>query len=69
MSRPSMMATPNRDTKPTAAEMLKLVPVKYKVQMPPTARASTLDRITTTSSIERKATYSSVKIRHQRQRE
>ena len=37
-----MMATPNSDTKPTAAEMLKLVPVRYNAQMPPIARSNTL---------------------------
>ena len=37
-----MMATPNSDTKPTAADMLKLVPVRYRAQMPPMARSNTL---------------------------
>ena len=37
-----MIATPKSEMKPTAAEMLKLVPVKYKAQTPPIARANTL---------------------------
>ena len=58
-----MMATPNSDTKPTAAEMLKLVPVRYSAQMPPMARARTLLSTTTASRNERKAVYSRMKIR------
>ena len=50
-----MMATPNSDTKPTAAEMLKLVPVRYNAQMPPTATSKTLLKITIVSRNERKA--------------
>ena len=50
-----MTATPNSEMKPTAAEMLKLVPVRYKAQMPPMERSSTLDKITTTSRSERNA--------------
>ena len=30
-----MIATPNSETNPTAAEMLKWVPVRYNAQMPP----------------------------------
>ena len=50
-----MIATPKSEMKPTAAEMLKLVPVRYKAQMPPIARAKTLLMTTTASSHERKA--------------
>ena len=37
-----MMAIPNSETKPTAAETLKFVPVRYKAQIPPTATSKTL---------------------------
>ena len=50
-----MMATPKIEMKPTAAEMLKLVPVSSSAQMPPSDRASTLDSTTSASSSERKA--------------
>ena len=50
-----MMATPKSETKPTAAAMLKLVPVRYKAQMPPTATSKTLLKITIVSRIERNA--------------
>ena len=39
-----MMATPKIEMKPTAAEMLKFVPVSSSAQMPPSDRATTLDR-------------------------
>ena len=41
-SSPSMMATPKSEMKPTAAEMLKLVPVRHKAQTPPIVIAKTL---------------------------
>ena len=50
-----MMAIPNRETKPTAAAILKLVPVRYKAQIPPTATSNTLLKMTSVSRIERKA--------------
>ena len=50
-----MMATPKSEMKPTAAEMLKLVPVRYKAQTPPIARSNTLLMTTTASSQDRKA--------------
>ena len=50
-----MMAIPKSETKPTAAAMLKLVPVRYKDQMPPTATSKTLLKITIVSRIERNA--------------
>ena len=62
-SRPSMMAIPKSETKPTAAETLKLVPVRYKDQMPPTATSKTLLKITIVSRTERNAAYSRMKIR------
>ena len=62
-SKPSMMAIPKRETKPTAAAILKLVPVKYNAQMPPTATSKTLLKITSVSRIERKAEYRRMKIR------
>jgi len=48
-----MMAIPKSETKPTAAEILKLVPVKYKDQMPLTATSKTLLKITIVSRNER----------------
>ena len=55
-TRPLMLTrTPKSDTKPTAAEMLKLVPVRYKAQMPPTATSKTLLKITRVSKNERNA--------------
>ena len=50
-----MMAIPKSETKPTAAETLKLVPVRYSDQMPPTATSKTLLKITIVSRNERKA--------------
>ena len=58
-----MMAIPKSETKPTAAETLKLVPVRYNDQMPPTATSKTLLKITIVSRNERNATYSRMKMR------
>ena len=38
-----MIATPKIDTKPTAAEMLKFVPVNSRPQTPPIDSASTFE--------------------------
>jgi len=51
-SRPSMMATPKIEMKPTAAEMLKFVPVSISAQMPPIDSAATLVNTTIVSSRE-----------------
>ena len=57
-----MMATPKIDTKPTADEMLKCVPVRNSPQMPPTESASTFANTSRLSRNERNASYSSRKI-------
>ena len=58
-----MMATPNSDTKPTAAEMLKCVPVNSSAHRPPIDRSRTLDKTTMVSRKERKAMYGSTRIK------
>ena len=50
-----MMATPKIEMKPTAAEMLKFVPVSNRAQTPPIDRATTLDSTRKASRKERKA--------------
>ena len=64
-----MMATPNSDTKPTAAEMLKLVPVRYSAQMPPTATSKTLLKTTIASRNEWNADVEQDEDQAQRQRD
>ena len=50
-----MMATPKIEMKPTAAEMLKFVPVSNRAQTPPIDRSSTLENTIMASSTLRKA--------------
>jgi len=53
--RPSMIATAKIATKPTAAEMLKLVLVSSRAHTPPTDRDSTLASTSSASMTEWKA--------------
>ena len=57
-----MMDTPKSEMKPTAAEMLKVVPVRKSAQTPPIEAARTLPSTTTASSQERRAEYKSARI-------
>ena len=57
-----MIATPKIEMKPTAAEILKFVPVKSNAQTPPIERSSTLENTITASSTLRKAIYSKIRI-------
>ena len=58
-----MMAIPNSDTNPTAADTLKFVPVRYSAQMPPTPTSKTFVKTTIASRNDLKAEYSRMKIK------